>query len=605
MRPSTLAVLLALPSARALPSGAVNDVTGGLLDWISRSVEQSNCVAISAKVNDNWCKKMCSSGDCPLDRCKCGDVLRDLPKDPSEISPSHSPRKTGEHAPTATKKTGDTVVRYPPETPEEEEDVAPNQTTPVQPKSQRVKHASTKPQHASTKPQHASTKPQHQILQTDCVAISDSVNDYWCQSMCPSGQCPVDMCTCGHGVPSREKTPSHRLSTKKTGRHRLHASTLKHKILPRDRTRSSFTSAAFVSRLREYRAEHATLPSSMLQRYYNEEFMERLREYREDHGDVDLCTFADGIQVGDGMTKSEFESIGQGTCKCPTAHSPERGCYWSVLSGEGGSMQVEVRDKATFCSEIENEDCGGCPMPTNYISDCTCPVECESGGPQSDTASFCASSECVSGCPGLMAVEHSDCTCPDSCMSAMAEDFGTDKYLSTVWAQCNRHDDACDNCDECANFDPHCPASCGAKKLSGGHANECAPPEEMNEIQRLHADPNSDDCSSCDFCHGCPEWCGGARPNYRLTPPPPPRPSPNPNPHPNPHPNPNPNQVRRASHRLPGRCARAVEGPRLRAVRAVPVGVQSRALRPVPFAVPFAVAVAVAVALALALGLMG
>ena len=90
----------------------------------------------------------------------------------------------------------------------------------------------------------------------------------------------------------------------------------------------------------------------------------RLREYREDHGDVDMCTFADGTQVGDTMSKSEFESVGQGTCKCPTAHSPERGCYWSVLGGEGDAMQVEVRDKATFCAEIENEDCGGSPSPS-------------------------------------------------------------------------------------------------------------------------------------------------------------------------------------------------------------------------------------------------
>ena len=379
---TVVAVLLALPSARALPSGVGNDVTGGLLDWISRSVEQSNCVAISAKVNDIWCKKMCSSGDCPSDRCKCGDVPKDLPKDPSEISLPKASTKTGEHAsmatrkisgahaPKATKKANDTV-RFPPETPEEEEDVAPTLADPVQPKIQHVKHVATKSQHPATKSQHpatksqhAATKSQHQILQTDCVAISDSVNDYWCQSTCPSGQCPVDMCKCGGGVPSREKTPSHRLSTKKTGRHRLHASTLKHKILPRDRTRSSFTSAAFVSRLREYRTEHATLPPSMLERYYNEEFMERLREYREDHGDVDMCTFADGTQVGDTMSKSEFESVGQGTCKCPTAHSPERGCYWSVLGGEGDAMQVEVRDKATFCAEIENEDCGGSPSPS-------------------------------------------------------------------------------------------------------------------------------------------------------------------------------------------------------------------------------------------------
>ena len=40
------------------------------------------------------------------------------------------------------------------------------------------------------------------------------------------------------------------------------------------------------------------------------------------------------------MTQSEFQSIGQGSCKCPTVHSPERGCYWSVLGGEGDSMQV-------------------------------------------------------------------------------------------------------------------------------------------------------------------------------------------------------------------------------------------------------------------------
>ena len=101
---TVVAVLLALPSARALPSGVGNDVTGGLLDWISRSVEQSNCVAISAKVNDIWCKKMCSSGDCPSDRCKCGDVPEDPPKDPSEISLPKASTKTGEHASMATRK---------------------------------------------------------------------------------------------------------------------------------------------------------------------------------------------------------------------------------------------------------------------------------------------------------------------------------------------------------------------------------------------------------------------------------------------------------------------------------------------------------------------
>ena len=34
-------------------------------------------------------------------------------------------------------------------------------------------------------------------MQTDCVAISINVNDYWCQTMCPTGQCPEDMCKCG------------------------------------------------------------------------------------------------------------------------------------------------------------------------------------------------------------------------------------------------------------------------------------------------------------------------------------------------------------------------------------------------------------------------
>jgi len=34
-------------------------------------------------------------------------------------------------------------------------------------------------------------------MQTECVAISINVNDYWCLTMCPTGQCPQDMCKCG------------------------------------------------------------------------------------------------------------------------------------------------------------------------------------------------------------------------------------------------------------------------------------------------------------------------------------------------------------------------------------------------------------------------
>ena len=39
-------------------------------------------------------------------------------------------------------------------------------------------------------------------MQADCVAISINVNDYWCQTMCPTGQCPADMCKCGVEKPS-------------------------------------------------------------------------------------------------------------------------------------------------------------------------------------------------------------------------------------------------------------------------------------------------------------------------------------------------------------------------------------------------------------------
>ena len=59
----------------------------------------------------------------------------------------------------------------------------------------------------------------------------------------------------------------------------------------------------------------------------------------------------------------------------------------------------------------------------------------------------------------------------------------------------------------CAHFDPHCPATCGAKRLSG-HVDDCSPPKELNAIQKLHLAPDSADCSDCDFCHGCPDWCG-------------------------------------------------------------------------------------------------
>ena len=45
-------------------------------------------------------------------------------------------------------------------------------------------------------------------LQADCVAISINVNDYWCQTMCPTGQCPEDMCKCGAEAAALKASPA-------------------------------------------------------------------------------------------------------------------------------------------------------------------------------------------------------------------------------------------------------------------------------------------------------------------------------------------------------------------------------------------------------------
>ena len=45
-------------------------------------------------------------------------------------------------------------------------------------------------------------------LQADCIAISINVNDYWCQTMCPTGQCPEDMCKCGAEAAALKASPA-------------------------------------------------------------------------------------------------------------------------------------------------------------------------------------------------------------------------------------------------------------------------------------------------------------------------------------------------------------------------------------------------------------
>ena len=45
-------------------------------------------------------------------------------------------------------------------------------------------------------------------MQTDCLAISINVNDYWCQTMCPTGQCPEDMCKCGAEAAALKASPA-------------------------------------------------------------------------------------------------------------------------------------------------------------------------------------------------------------------------------------------------------------------------------------------------------------------------------------------------------------------------------------------------------------
>ena len=110
------------------------------------------------------------------------------------------------------------------------------------------------------------------------------------------------------------------------------------------------------------------------------------------------------------------------------------------------------------------------------------------GGAKADTGSFCASEACIQGCPQLKALEHNGCACPASCAISMSAAFGTKDYLDTVWKNCNRMDNACDDCPQCEGFDPSCPAACIA-------------PSQCDSTPA---------CASCEMCNQeapCPDWC--------------------------------------------------------------------------------------------------
>ena len=131
---------------------------------------------------------------------------------------------------------------------------------------------------------------------------------------------------------------------------------------------------------------------------------------------TDRCSFAPGWDVGDETTKKAYAEWGAGTCVCGPQGSSNF-CYMhpspdtKTNRDKGQHMKIKVQDKLTFCNQ-KDPRCAACPTPINYISQCTCPEECEAGGMQAkdteaggmhvhtmsvETSAFCANDACTAG----------------------------------------------------------------------------------------------------------------------------------------------------------------------------------------------------------------
>jgi hypothetical protein len=104
---------------------------------IYSNAKDETCVSISASANDFWCQTKCAGNgakSCPPALCKCG---------------SSAGQQQDGTAPAAAATAEAPAARYTPQS-----DVT-------------------------------------------CKSVSASANDYWCQTVCPTGNCPATLCKCG------------------------------------------------------------------------------------------------------------------------------------------------------------------------------------------------------------------------------------------------------------------------------------------------------------------------------------------------------------------------------------------------------------------------
>lgn len=125
----------------------------------------SSCKSVSTHVNDYWCGTSCPRGTCPATLCKCS-------------GPAHSLRARDE-APSSNEDDGGDEIEVASAMAEAAAAAAGNAA---------AKTSQQANQQAST------TYTPH--TDTSCMSISPGTTDNWCQTMCPTGTCPADMCKC-------------------------------------------------------------------------------------------------------------------------------------------------------------------------------------------------------------------------------------------------------------------------------------------------------------------------------------------------------------------------------------------------------------------------
>jgi hypothetical protein len=136
---------------------------------IRQAPPDASCKSVSAHVNDYWCAMSCPKGTCPPPLCRCSGPahsLRALSK-----TPSSDGELVGDQS-------GDTI----------EVASAMAEAAAAAAAAAAARASKQANQQAST------TYTPH--TDTSCVSISPGTTDNWCQTMCPTGTCPAEMCKC-------------------------------------------------------------------------------------------------------------------------------------------------------------------------------------------------------------------------------------------------------------------------------------------------------------------------------------------------------------------------------------------------------------------------